>query len=498
LSEAEHTLADYEHDIPGFSWFALGIRTNPGQDRIFAAVVKRRSRWIALWLTLMVASGNRAGKTLALAIIVIHACVYKSNLQSTWPTMDAATAGKRKAKAEYHWYHFGIAHEVADLVFNEVVRILGGLHPGQQDGCPLTKNGIVAEWDLKEYGDYRWVRFINGSQLHFRTTGEKALGSLGKDMHGISFDEAGLESKLDFLIDEVFHFRRLGTGGQLIMVSTPSEDLGTSFSDRWYEGDPENPDKKVNNISLRMSTRDNVGYGLTQEMFDILIDGLDQRTIDQNIEGIFLQARAAYFHAMNVERVFDKDLPDKEPAKQYATYLQGVDPAKSQDSAWSITLRVVPDPADIDHPHLVGVRAEQRKGQKSTATLVALAADSFNAYEVTRLSSRCYTAIDATGFGGKMFREALDDEVPSLFNVEFGGTIQKKRKLLGDLRTLIDSGRLHLPKEGIWLSVRKQLLGYKLEDRGIEQDAVMALVCAVYLLRRAPVDGEQSIPFDLS
>jgi predicted RNase H-like nuclease len=69
--------------------------------------------------------------------------------------------------------------------------------------------------------------------------------------------------------------------------------------------------------------------------------------------------------------------------------------------------------------------------------------------------------------------------------------------LLGDLRTIIDEGRLLLPKEGVWAEVRKQLLGYKLEDRKIVQDAVMALVCAVSLLRRTPVDGETSVAFDV-
>jgi hypothetical protein len=81
--------------------------------------------------------------------------------------------------------------------------------------------------------------------------------------------------------------------------------------------------------------------------------------------------------------------------------------------------------------------------------------------------------------------------------VEFGGTVQKKRKLLGDLRTLIDEGRLILPRTGIWLLVRRQLLGYKLEDRGIEQDAVMALVCAVHLLRRTSDGSDIAGDFDL-
>jgi hypothetical protein len=107
----------------------------------------------------------------------------------------------------------------------------------------------------------------------------------------------------------------------------------------------------------------------------------------------------------------------------------------------------------------------------------------------------CYTALDATGFGGKMFREAIETTVPNLTNVEFGGTIQKKRMLLGDLRTLIDEGRLLLPDEGVWREVRKQLLRYKLEDRKLVQDAVMALVCAVFLLRRTPLGGRLSVGF---
>ena len=478
----------------------LGIELHVGQVGFGALVITRDEIKLndAEFLTLLLASGNRAGKTALLAIIIIYCCLDKTNRPK--PVTEAEA--NRWLNSEYNWYHFGISQEVADLVFNDVVRIFSGTHPGQTDGnCPLTAPGPVATWDSKEYGDYRWVKFLpewGGAEIHFRTTGEKALGSLGKDMHGVSFDEAGLERNLDFLIKEVFNLRRLGTGGQLIMVSTPSEDLGSQFADNWNLGDRHDPKKLKSWVSLRMSTRDNVGYGVTQDMFDRLVEDMDERTIRQNIDGEFLQSKAAYFHGGNVERCFMSDLPEFAPARKNMTYLQGVDPAKSKDSAWSIAVCVVPNANDAYRPYLVGVRAQQRKGQKSTETIVAMATDTHNAYEVTRLDSRCYTAIDATGFGGKMFREALDNEIPTLTNVEFGGTVQKKRKLLGDLRTIIDEGRLLLPADGAWATVRRQLLGYKLEDRGIEQDAVMALVCAVYLLRRTPVDGVDSLPFDLS
>ena len=483
-----------------FVYTRLGIELHIGQ-LAFAGIVlaRRKDGWSAKYLTLWLSAGNRAGKTMLLAILIIYCCLAKLNREV--PNEAKTKDVMRWGRSEYHWYHFGISQEVADLVYNDIVRILSGLHDGQLNGCPLTSAGPIASWDVKEYGDYHWIRFssmVGGAEVHFRTTGEKALGSLGKDMHGISFDEAGIERNLDFLMEEVFNLRRLGTGGQFMAVSTPSEAIGSMFADHWGLGNPDNPDGKVSHRSLRMSTRDNIGFGISQEMFDRLVADMDENTIRQNIDGEFLAARAAYFHSWNVDACFISDMPERALPRARGIYIQGVDPAKTQDSAWSIVLNVVPNPSKPDEPYLVGVRAEQKRGQKSTDTVVNLAAEAHHAYEVARLDSRCYTAIDATGFGGKMFRELLEREVPTLFNVEFGGTIQKKRKLLGDLRTVIDSGRLILPREGIWLQVRRQLLGYKLEDRGIEQDAVMALVCAVYLLRLAPSDGKDSVRFDLT
>lgn len=480
----------------------LGIEVHVGQVAFAAAVLRRHpvATDTAYYLTLMLASGNRAGKTALLAMLVIYCCLRKTNRPALTADSTIENA-ERWLRLEYHWYHFGISQEVADLVYNDIVRILTGNHEGQQgNGCPLTKDGKVADWDLKEYGDYRWIKFrpeVGGAQVHFRTTGEKALGSLGKDMHGLSFDEAGIERNLDFLIKEVFNMRRLGTGGQLIMVSTPSEDLGTSFADNWEQGNPANRDRLQSWASMRMSTRDNVGYGIPKDIYDRMIEDMDERTIMQNVDGIFLQAKAAYFNGANVENIFYPGIPERMGAVKGGVYVQGGDPSKTQDSMWSIVLKIVDNPDDPQRPYVVGVRAEEKQGQKSTETMVGLMVDGHYAYERPGIHSRCQTAIDATGFGGKMFKEALQQEIANVTNVEFGGTIQKKRKLLGDLRTLIDEGRIILPKVGIWLKVRRQLLGYKLEDRGIEQDAVMALVVAVYLLRTMHTAEATAAPFDM-
>ncbi len=501
-----HLTPDELDEARAFRAFArqvLGIEVHVGQAAFAGAVLRRHpvATDTAYYLTLLLASGNRAGKTALLAMLIIYCCLRKTNRPALTADSTIENA-ERWLKLEYHWYHFGISQEVADLVFNDIVRILSGVHEGQRgNGCPLTKDGRIADWDLKEYGDYRWVRFrseVGGAQVHFRTTGEKALGSLGKDMHGVSFDEAGLERNLEFLMKEVLNLRRLGTGGQFLLVTTPSEDLGSAFADMWELGNPANSDRLRGWASMRMSTRDNVSYGLPKDIFDRLTEAMDNRTIDQNIDGAFLQTKAAYFNGSNVEAIFVAGIPERMGAVKGGVYVQGGDPSKTQDSMWSIVLKIVENAEDPSRPYVVGVRAEEKQGQKSTETMVGLMVDGHFAYDrPTTLRSRCQTAIDATGFGGKMFKEALEQEITNVTNVEFGGTIQKKRKLLGDLRTLIDEGRLILPKTGIWLKVRRQLLGYKLEDRGIEQDAVMALVVAVYLLRVMHTTDAVASPFDI-
>jgi hypothetical protein len=330
----------------------LGIELHVGQIAFGALVLARDDAHLfsAKFLTLMLASGNRAGKTSLLAVIIIFCCLDKTNR----PKPTTPEEAERWLRSEYHWYHFGIAQEVADLVFNDIVRLLSGHARGAGgQGLPAHAGWPVADWGSKEYGDYRWIRFAGewgGAEVHFRTTGEKALGSLGKDMHGVSFDEAGIERNLPFLIKEVFNLRRIGTGGQLLMVSTPSEDLGSDFADNWELGNPLNPKRLTSWRSLRMSSRDNVGYGLAQVMFDRLIADMDERTIRQNIDGEFLQAAAAYFNGGNVEDCFVAEMPERSPARLNGIYLQGLDPAKSADSAWSIVLAAVPnsDPEDID------------------------------------------------------------------------------------------------------------------------------------------------------
>lgn len=744
--------AKYRFDIEGFARDLLGIKLHPGQVRYARKVLARGvDGWRPAFHTIALSSGNRAGKTMVLAIVIMHSCIFKLGMK---PPMDSEKDRRRWQKAAYMWFHFAIQQEIAELVYTEITNILQGTHVAQKNnGCPLSEMmPSVAVWDKKFNGDYRWIVFdarLGGAEIHFRTTAEKGVGTLGRDMHGISFDEAGLERNLTWIVNNVMHLRRLGTGGQLLLVSTPEEGLcvgvetpvltddlrwvpagslapgdglwaftdersasgrrvwtksevvdnwpsfhetitltlasgnmvtctpdhrwlaqrlvgvgegtnrttewvmsrdlrvgdglprylnvwdvddshdggwlagmldgegwlsvnndgaqtgrlgvaqneglvavrfretmrrlglpfsettrqdgpivsfsfkggisgvaealgrlrparllpkfragaglqsgtvdhivaietgsslianltttsgtyfaggygahNTEFADFWFMGDEDSPDRRRGRMSVRMSTRDNVGYGIDQKTFDELVADMDADHIRQNIDGFFIQGRTAYFNAQSVDNAFDDELPERESARKNSFYIQGVDPALRLDSTWSIVVQaiVLPEDQATGEITLFGVRAERLRGKQTTPAIVGLAMDAHNAYDVARLNSQCSTALDATGFGGKMFREALEKEIPTVRSIEFGGSLQKKRKLLGDLRTMLDSGRLIMPRVGVWLAVRRQLLGYKLDDRAIEQDAVMALACIVAEVKRTPTgDSGVVVAFD--
>jgi hypothetical protein len=441
-----------------------------------AILMRDETGWQPRYLDIALAAGNRAGKTLGEAIAHFHSTFYKLGMRP--PRVLSQRSLAQWTAQPYEWYHFAIAQETSELAYVELVRILQGTHEAQQNGCPLTNElgAPVAAWDTKYRGEYLWVRIhpvFGGGTIHYRTTGEKAIGSLGKDMNGISYDECGFDPNFEFVVNEVLHMRRLSTGGQLWLVGTATEGL-TAFADHWYRGDPNAPDKRKDSMSLRMSTRQNIGYGITQSMFDRLVGSMPADLIPQNIDGMFLEGKHSFFSQVAVDQMFVDELPEMQPAQKNHRYVQGADPAITYDSTWSIVLDNSRSPA-------IGVMPSRHSGRSTTSVIAALVTNAHNSY--TGEGYSCQTGIDSTGMGGTMFRDALPIPVRS---VEFGGTRGRKLKLLANLKQAIEQGKLKFPRSGLWLQLRRQLLGYRLNDKGLPTDAVMALAVAWDMARLNP------------
>jgi len=330
---------------------------------------------------------------------------------------------------------------------------------------------------------------LGGGQVHFRTTNEKAIGQLGKDMNFISYDECGFDPNLQFVVNEVLHMRRLSTAGQLILIATPSESF-QQFADEWEKGNPESPDRTPYHMSVRMSTRENIGYGIGQVEFDRMVAAMPKHLIEQNIDGLFIEARNAFFDAKAVDHMFVEDMDEEAMPEDGHSYVQGIDPALTYDATWSVVL----DHTTIDR--VIGVKATRREGKQNLPNLVTLISVTHAIFNTGK--ARCLTACDVSGMGGKVFREALQDLHP-FRGVEFGGVKSRKMKLLTDLKGYIEKGWIRLPRKGVWLEVRRQLLSYRLDDSKLKTDAVMALAVAVRQLvySASMTQWDESVPFDM-
>ncbi len=518
------------YDVYYFAKELLGITLHPGQKRMAEAYLKRtKSRWRALYLWICVAAGNRAGKTLALAIIILHSCVYRMGLKPPDDPNDPDEV-RHWQIMPYHWWHFAVEQGPAEQVFTEIVTILSGTHFAQKKGCPwaiwmgegdavkgarmiataTTTEGIEWTNGSKERGEYAWITMsptFGGAQVHFRSTKAKALSAVGQNMHGLSFDEAGLETQLYYLLNDIMHNRRLGTGGQFILIGTASIATSGDFADLWVEGDPEDPFQKPRRFSMRMSSRENVGHGLDKESFDALIEGMPEDWIKQNIDGLFIQSIHAWFHEPSINAAFRAELPESEEAIAGQIYLHSLDPGLG-DKCWSLVFRVTKD------RRAIGVSIERQFGKQTTRGIIALGVRQHRRYAIThgdrtckqpRTETRftdddkpkevehdhasCNTGVDTTSLGGHMFRDLIEEEIPAITSVEFGGNIKKKRQMLSDLKTAIDEGRIWFPEDGFWREVRTQLKNYRLLDRKQEQDLVMGLCIIAKALRTTALPG---------
>jgi hypothetical protein len=200
---------------------------------------------------------------------------------------------------------------------------------------------------------------------------------------------------------------------------------------------------------------------------------------------MFIQAMGVWFNAASVRAAFIDTLPEKqEPGGAGHVYAHALDPGL-KDKCWSLVCEM-----DAEG-RLTGVSLDRQEGKQTTRGIVAIGARDHAAY--AKGGADIETGVDHTALGGHMFKELLEEAIPVVRTIEFGGVIKTKRQLLSDLRTAFDEGTIKLPAGGFWNEVQKQCLNYKLADRKIEQDLVMCLAIIVKLARSLPRPGAAKV-----
>lgn len=485
-------------DITVFATEILGLDLNRAQERWFRYIQPDVPGWEWRYQRVIHVAGNRTGKTLAVAILILWACIYKIGRDFTEPGFDTYP---------YHWAHVAPTQAQAYHPLRDIRLLIKGAHPAQQKtGRPLRlPDGLVTE--IKIDVQFEGLRFANGATAQFRTSADKAAAILGYTFDGITFDEAAFEDHLIETIDETLMMRLITTNGPLFPVSTPNgrndffeiveqvKQLGDQPEDMvWVD--------RERRWALCWSTvDDNVGFGITPEAAAAMELSLGADTKEQQLRGAFLDPKEAFFlpqvsiiASMGVGESqvaqFARKLPRESTPLTGHRYVIFWDPSVSNDPTACIVIDVTKDP-------WVGVAERYFEKPLDTTRLLyeirTLHTHWNGAQDRTGLTerSKAITGFDSTAMGGKMWADMLRDLRPNR-PFDFAGSDKKTRTLI-DLRNRLATGRLILPVS--WQGWRQEVISYRLDDKKIRNDRVMALAGAVAVATQGMNSGPR--PFDV-
>lgn len=467
-----------------FAEEVLGVDLNPAQKRWFRYIQPKAPGWQWRYQRVIHVAANQIGKTVAVAILILWACTYKIGIDPARPDWETHP---------YAWAHVAPTQAQAYHPLRDIRLLIKGAHPAQQKTgrkCHFP-TAMVQETKVDVQFDGILVKSTSGGSIcQFRTSSDKAAALLGYRFDAISFDEAAFEDHLIDTIDETLMMRLIASRGPLFPVSTPNGrndffEIVEEVKGRDIQPEPMvwlEPDK---GYALCWSTvDDNIGYGIDPDEAKKMEIRLGESK-EQALRGAFLDPKEAFFvpqepiiAAMGIGEGMSaqtaRKLPAEDEPKVGHRYVIFWDPSVSNDPTACVVIDVTKEP-------WVGVMQRYFEKPLDTTRLLyeikTIHAHWNSAEDRTGLvgSSRAITGFDSTAMGGKMWADMLRDLRPNR-PFDFAGP-DKKTKTLLDLRNRLATGRLLLP--AAWQGWRQEVMSYRLDDKKIRNDRVMALAGVV-------------------
>jgi hypothetical protein len=470
----------------------LGVKLNPAQRRWFRLCgAMRDNGWQWMYRRVVHVAANQIGKTLGLAILILWAANSKMGVRTgNWDYWFSQP---------FKWYHLAPTHPQALYTYKDMLALIQGSHPAQFDRETGERRKI--RWpegfakEVKFDGQYPGFKLWNGAEIHFRTSDEKAKAIQGVRAHGISFDEAAFEDWLHEVLDQAVKLRLVSTGGPLWLVSTPNgindyyevvmavQQAGTqTFHERVWEA----PAQRWALVWSYIT--DNVGYGLTQEDVDFMEEDVDPATKEQQLRGAFLEPVDAFFvPSQNILESWIPGLTGRQGPQNNHRYVIFWDPSVSSDPTVCIVL-------DVTRKPWKGVWMKRWEKPMSANTLLEEMLKVHQHWNTAPnrkgFPPRAITGFDATSMGGKILTQQLEAMAPKR-PLNFGGG-KVKLNALTNMRAALSRHDIWLPAD--WLRLQREVLSYRLDDKKLVQDCVMALAGALYIAAQG-FSGAQRRPF---
>lgn len=458
-------------DIAFFAEFFLGVTLHDGQVRWTENSTRKIN---------VLVPGNRYGKSVVTAVKHLHKNTYKKG--RGWHEFHF---GKKPFSedawraAPYSTINCSISADQSEIVFREAIALINRptFRPFVK-GTPVTPFPRIELW--------------NGATMHARSTSDNGKYIDGHHYAYMSYDEAGWEPQLDWLLGTVLLPRLVDWGGNIDLVGTP-KGRGYLYQVmmRGLNGDPqvysqagstyENPyinpeelkalEESLNAISPKLAR---------QALYGDFIDADGLVFTFEQVQGNMLRADELVAHVEYVANGVDYQLEGWNPDPT-RNYVVAFDLARRNDRTVGIVLDVTERPFTIVRMLMLTQCPWELQ------------------YEYIRKFGQrynCLPIIDSTGVG-----DVVDSELTTrgirhkTFDFNDGRGILKER-LITNLQNALDYGRPAAGSEdeelqwgllrcGLFTPLLDELAVYERDDRKLSTDCVMALAIAVWDAYRA-------------
>lgn len=500
-------------DVVGFAKNVLGLRDI---EEHVGQTTWLRNSWR---LINILKPANQWGKTLAEAVLHIYHAMCKPMLQGR-VTDDAMWMGIR-----YETVNVGKTYEVAKGVFETALDIVHGkilMRDGTTNQCDLGWAISHIEDAMNKPPEIHWW---NGSKTLIRSYDEFGSAFKRKRLAFVSVDETGDIPELKLflngtLIPRVFFFR-----GPIHLVGT-SQSAGVEYEEvaemarESYEADPEGSDYYFQTGSVFENPN------IDPEFIKKLEAVADPELRKQIIYGQYVDYGDKIYSFDEVSQIFSEPLPYDEKSgfteapDKNGKYVFAVDLAATKDETSVTCVRhdisyQTPDGKKIERPYRVVFHKAFRGDTMPLSLQYELIHQWYMLFKsVAPLSTKF--VFDSVALGGKNAEQAFSD----LHGFPFPGTgasyLNAKAEAIGTFKEVLGRGRRFLINEQgkqvdenhSWgmlrisphiVPLRRQIEGYKLDDKNIKQDRFMSLIMAIhYIEKRKPkLSHNRAVDFDV-
>ncbi|MDH3890928.1 MAG: terminase family protein [candidate division Zixibacteria bacterium] len=289
-----------------FASAALGIELHKGQREWLENSTKAEN---------VLVTGNRWGKSFAAAVKILHRAIYRLR------KLEFDRCGR------YHIVTASITQDQANIIFDQVVRIVRGLPWLEALMTTLVRT------------PYPRMSFGNGAVIEARSTQNRGEYLLGHDYDLFIFDEVAFEPDPEYVVEEVIQMRLADREGKLDLVSTPN---GRNW---FYRRAREVTKGSRNGYFQSGDSRENV-Y-ISQDFLKERLTHFSEHRVQQNIMGQFVDSGGEILKGSYVDRALasfcalEHDTDVMTAPGDTKRFISGWDLARKKTATVGVTVEVV-------------------------------------------------------------------------------------------------------------------------------------------------------------